>query len=96
MQYILRHDMKENKNEIFMYCIYNILALSLARSCAACVSSHMAAKLQNPKINLPLTNTTGLNKNSHVYQGIRYTVYDLIRINYTCDNDTQPLSVLDL
>ena len=25
-----------------------------------------------------------------------YTVYDLIRINYTCDNDTQPLSVLDL
>ena len=43
---------------------------------------------------------TGLWKNKaprvYVYQGTRYTVYDLIRINYTCDNDTQPLSVLDL
>ena len=47
--------------------IYNILALSLARSCAACVSIHIAAKLQNPKINFPLTNTTGFKRNSHIY-----------------------------
>ena len=59
--------MKENKNEIFMYCIYNILALSLARCCAACVSSHMAARLQNPKINFPLTNTTGLKELSYTH-----------------------------
>ena len=43
----------------------NILALFLARSCAACISSHMAARLQNPNINFPFTNTAGLKK-THV------------------------------
>jgi hypothetical protein len=33
-----------------------------ARSYAACVSSHMVAKRQNPKINFPLTATTGFQK----------------------------------
>lgn len=33
-----------------------------ARSYAACVSSHMTAKLQNPKIHVPLITTTGFQK----------------------------------
>ena len=67
-----------------LHSIYNILALSLARSCAACVSIHIAARLQNPKVSFPLTNTTGLikkNSLSYIYIYIYIHIYIHIYAN---------------
>ena len=63
-------------------CIYDILALALERSCAACVSSHMVARLQNPKINFPLTNTTRFKKLSYICYNPWAAIRDYLGIRF--------------